>query len=174
MATLEELQDRVEYLEAVEGARRTILEYLLLHDLPGKVEPLIDLFAEDATLEISGYGETIEGTLNGRQAIGDLSRRLDSNMEGPATFKHVTTNSYIEITGDEATSISYLDIAGPATERGPAGASTRNASVVRPLAAGASSRNASSAQRRFPFTRRWRPISERQSRVDEEQSHARP
>ena len=121
MATLEQLQDRVEYLEAVEGARRTIQEYLQLHDLPGRVEDLIRLFAEDATLEISGYGEAIEGTLVGRQNIGDLYRRLEGQRQGPATGKHITTNIHIEIDGDEATAISYLGVGAPPTDKGPGG-----------------------------------------------------
>lgn len=120
MATIEELERRVAYLEAVEGVRRTVYEYLLLHDIPGVVEDLVRLFAEDAVLEISGYGESLEGVLEGRQAIGDLYRRLDAG--GVASGKHTTTNVHIEIEGDEATVISYLAVGAEATPgRAPGG-----------------------------------------------------
>lgn len=113
MATIEELERRVAYLEAVEGVRRTVLEYLLLHDIPGVVEDLIRLFTEDAVLEISGYGEALEGVLEGREAIGGLYRRLDAG--GVASGKHTTTNIHIEVDGDEATVISYLAVGAEAT-----------------------------------------------------------
>ena len=113
MATIEELEKRVKYLEAVEGVRRTVYEYLLLHDIPNVVGDLIALFTEDAILDISGYGESLEGRLNGREAIGGLYRRLDAG--GVASGKHTTTNVHIEVDGDEATVISYLDVGQPPT-----------------------------------------------------------
>jgi len=120
MATIEELEKRVAYLEAVEGVRRTVYEYLLLHDIPNVVEDLICLFTEDATLDISGYGESLEGRLVGRDEIGGLYRRLDAG--GVATGKHSTTNVHIEIDGDEATVISYLDVGtGPKPGVAPGG-----------------------------------------------------
>ncbi len=120
MATIEELEQRVKYLEAVEGVRRTVYEYLLMHDIPNVVETLISLFTEDATLDISGYGESLEGRLVGREAIGGLYRRLESG--GVFSGKHSTTNVHIEVDGDEATVISYLDVGtGPKPGVAPGG-----------------------------------------------------
>ncbi len=120
MATIEELEKRVEYLEAAEGVRRTVYEYLLLHDIPNVVETLISLFTEDAILDISGYGESLEGRLTGREEIGGLYRRLEEG--GIFSGKHSTTNVQIEIDGDEATVISYLEVGtGPVPGIAPGG-----------------------------------------------------
>ncbi len=120
MATIEELEKRIEYLEAVEGVRRTVYEYLLMHDIPNVVETLISLFTEDAILDISGYGESLEGRLVGREEIGGLYRRLEEG--GIFSGKHSTTNVHIEIDGDEATVISYLEVGtGPKPGVAPGG-----------------------------------------------------
>ena len=124
MASVEELEARVQELEAYEGVRRTIADYLLFHDLPGVVDQLVDLFTEDATLEISGYGEAIEGTLVGREAIRGLYGGIEEHMvKGPPTYKHITTNLRIVLEGEnEAVATQYLlEMGGPQTEKGPGG-----------------------------------------------------
>ena len=123
MATIEELEARVQELEAYEGVRRTIYEYLLFHDLPDKVEDLLDLFAQDAVLEISGYGEAIEGTFDGHAAIAGMYRGLEEQAVGRArTGKHITTNMQITLDGeDEAVVIQYLAVGADKTDKGPGG-----------------------------------------------------
>lgn len=125
--TVEELSKRVETLtreierlRAAEGIRTTIMNYTLAHDR-GQSDMVADLFTEDAKLEISGYGERLDTVLQGREAIRNMYRTLDSKYDGPPPFKHVVTNNRIDIEGDEAIAITYLDWGGPPTDEGPGG-----------------------------------------------------
>ena len=123
MTSVEKLEARVKELEAYEGVRRTVADYLLFHDLPDMADQLIALFAEDATLEISGYGEAIEGTLVGREAIGGLYGGIHEPGRPPPTYKHVTTNLRVTLDGDDEAVVTHylLEMGGPQTEQGPGG-----------------------------------------------------
>ena len=125
--TVEELSARVETLTleikqllAAEGIRTTIMNYTLDHDR-GQSDMVADLFTEDAKLEISGYGERLDTTLQGRASIREMYRALNSKHGGPPPFKHVVTNNRIDIDGNEAIAITYLDWGGAPTDQGPGG-----------------------------------------------------
>lgn len=117
---VEELTDEVARLKATEGVRATILDYTLAHDR-GQSDLVASLFTEDAMLDISGYGENLDTVLKGRDAIRDMYRALDAKHVGPPPFKHVITNNRIEIEGNEAIAITYLDWGGPPSDEGPGG-----------------------------------------------------
>lgn len=117
---VEALTREIEHLRAAEGIRTTIMNYTLAHDR-GQSDLVADLFTEDATLEISGYGERLDTVLTGREAIRDMYRALDGKHDGPPPYKHVVTNNRIEIDGDDAIAITYLDWGGPPTDQGPGG-----------------------------------------------------
>ena len=117
---VEALSREVERLSACGGVRATIMNYTLAHDR-GQSDNVAALFTEDAVLEISGYGERLDTVLKGREAIRDMYRALDGKHDGPPAYKHVITNDRIEVDGDEAVAITYLDWGGPPTDRGPGG-----------------------------------------------------
>ena len=122
MASIEEMEARLKELEAYEAIRNTIADYLFFMDQPGTAEDIIGLFTEDAILEISGYGEAIEGTLEGRDAIAGLYRGIKPPDGPPGPGKHITTNLRIKLEGEkEAVATQYLAIGGDATEKGPGG-----------------------------------------------------
>ena len=114
------LSAEVSRLRDLESVQRTLYDYCHYHDR-GMSDETADLFTEDATLEILGYGEHLDTTLNGREAIRAMYTRLDSRWGGPPPSKHVITNSRIELDGDEAVVISYLAIGGEKNEKGPGG-----------------------------------------------------
>ena len=122
MASIEEMEARLKELEAYEAIRNTIADYLFFMDQPGTGEDIIGLFTEDAVLEISGYGEAIEGTLDGRDAIAGLYRRIKPPDGPPGAGKHITTNLRITLDGEnEAVATQYLAIGGDPTDKGPGG-----------------------------------------------------
>lgn len=104
-----DLAARVARLEAVEGVRRTLSDYVIALD-SGQLEALDDLFTEDAVFEMVGLGP-LDGTFHGRQAIiRDFYGRLRPADDPGASFGsgHYATNQRVDVAGDEATSIAYF------------------------------------------------------------------
>lgn len=104
-----DLQQRVARLEAIEGVRRTLSDYVLALD-SGQLEVLGDLFTADAVLELVGLGAR-DGTYRGRQAIiHDFYGRLRPAGDPQASFGsgHYATNQQVDVVGEEATSIAYF------------------------------------------------------------------
>lgn len=119
------LSSRLEELEAVQAVRETLLNYAHYHDRGLSVQ-LAALFTEDAVLDISGFGDDLDTSINGRAAIADMYAKLDARSEGPPPYKHAITNLRIEVDGDQAVASSYLlDWGGAATSRGPGGSMYR-------------------------------------------------
>jgi ketosteroid isomerase-like protein len=112
---------RLQHLEAVQAVRETLLDYAHYHDR-GLSGELAELFAEDAVLDISGFGDDLDVSISGRGAIRDMYASLDARSDGPPPYKHAITNLRIEIDGEQALASSYLlDWGGPATDLGPGG-----------------------------------------------------
>ena len=112
---------RLRHLEAVQAVRETLLDYVHYHDR-GLSAELAELFAEDAVLDISGFGDDLDVSISGRGAIRGMYASLDARSDGPPPYKHAITNLRIEIDGEQALASSYLlDWGGPATDLGPGG-----------------------------------------------------
>src|SRR5437868_1281480 len=104
----EDLEQRVARLEAIEGVRRTLSDYVIALD-SGRLDDLGDLFTEDAVFEMAGLAplSTLDGTYHGRQSIiGDFYGRLRQRGDPGASFGsgHYATNQRVDVAGDEATS----------------------------------------------------------------------
>ncbi|MGI9328402.1 MAG: nuclear transport factor 2 family protein [Pseudomonadales bacterium] len=121
-----QLSFRLQNLEAVQAVRNTLLDYSHLHDR-GLSSELSELFTADAVLNISGYGEDLDTTITGRDAIRDMYAQLDARSNGPPPYKHAITNLRIEVDREQAVASSYLlDWGGEATDRGPGGSMYRD------------------------------------------------
>jgi hypothetical protein len=104
-----DLAQRVARLEAVEGVRRTLSDYVLALD-SGQLDALGQLFTEDAVFEMVGLGPR-DGIYHGREAIiRDFYGRLRSAGDPHSSFGsgHYATNQQVEVNGTEATSIAYF------------------------------------------------------------------
>ena len=119
-AQVNALTSEVGRLRDLEAIQRTIYDYCHYHDR-GMSDAVANLFTEDATLEITGYGERLDTELRGREAIRAMYTRLDASWGGPPPSKHVVTNSRIELDGDEAIVVTYLAYGGERNEKGPGG-----------------------------------------------------
>lgn len=118
---IQRLTTRITELEALHAVRETLLNYTLCHDR-GHSNELAALFTEDAKLDISGFGENLDTSLSGREAIRQMYQQIDGRSGGPPPHKHAIANLRIAIDGDEATAHSYLlDWGGAPTEHGPGG-----------------------------------------------------
>ncbi|MFC1895962.1 nuclear transport factor 2 family protein [Thermodesulfobacteriota bacterium] len=124
MATIEELEARVERLEAIAGVERTLRDYAVLVDC-GRWNEVTGLFTEDANLEVSGYGG-LDGvdydvTKSGRTTIRDYYAGNYRGVKGPPRTKHNIIAGPIEIEGNEAVAVAYLLDIPPATPGNPGG-----------------------------------------------------
>jgi len=120
-ARLAALEARIIELESIEGVRTAILQYAHVHDR-GMSDDIADLFTEDTVLDIIGYGEQFDTSLQGQDAVRAMYNRLDARHNFNPPFKHMLTNCHITIEDDEAVAITYLDEwGGPQTENGPGG-----------------------------------------------------
>ena len=118
---IERLESRIGELEAIEGVRSTILDYALAHDR-GQSDAVADLFTQDARLDIAGYGEDLDTTVHGRDAIRAMYTALDINYANNPPFKHMVTNCHVTVDGVDAVAITYLnELGGPKTDMGPGG-----------------------------------------------------
>ena len=127
MASVEELQaqvqlltDKLEKLQTVSDIRQTIYDYAFFHDR-GWSDAVADMFTEDAKLDIVGYGEDLDISLQGREAIREMYTRLDARWGGPPPSKHVVNTVQIDADGDEALVITYLNVGDKPTDKGPGG-----------------------------------------------------
>ena len=126
------LTARVHELEAVQAVRDTLLDYTLYHDR-GWSRELAELFTEDATLDIAGFGVGLDTSISGRAAIREMYAQIDARSDGPPPYKHGITNLRIGVSEDEATASSYLlDWGGEATDQGPGGGMYRDRLVRQP------------------------------------------
>jgi ketosteroid isomerase-like protein len=77
-------------------------KYSWYYDTP-ELEKLMDLFTDDAVLDMGPYGEHV-----GREQIRELFLENISSPDNNFPTLHATTNPLIEVDGDEATGQFYL------------------------------------------------------------------
>jgi hypothetical protein len=101
-------------LAAREAIRETVARYAHLVDR-GRIDALVELFAEDGTLE-AGDRPPARGRAAIRTFFGETGKRLAAGSARPLIRHHVS-NLVIQLAGpDEATAESYFLAV---TERGP-------------------------------------------------------
>lgn len=125
MATIEELEARLEALETTIGIQRVFASYSLLVDL-GRWDEVGNLFTEDATLEIAGYGSLdgvdYDGVHRTRPAIIAYYAGNNAGRAGPPRSKHNIIPGPISDGGDgSAVLIAYLLETPPRTPGNPGG-----------------------------------------------------
>lgn len=94
------LEERVQRLEDIEEIRQLRMRYHV-NTNDGHFDRMWELFTEDAYVDF-GYISRARG----REAINDLFLRIPRNLPLVKQFIH---NHLVEVNGDEATGISYLD-----------------------------------------------------------------
>lgn len=97
---LAELDARLRRLEDIEEIHRLRMQYHFLMN-EGRAEEMAGLYTEDASIEFEGV-VTAQGRAEIGRAIPALSRRMSFVKQFPA-------NHMVEIHGDEATGLAYLD-----------------------------------------------------------------
>ena len=125
MATTQELEARIESLETTVGIQRTLASYSVLVDL-GRWEDVGNLFTEDATLEISGYGSLdgvdYDGIHKTRAAITAYYAGNNPGLVGPPLSKHnIIPGPIQDDGGGSAVFIAYLLDMPPKTPGNPGG-----------------------------------------------------
>ena len=114
-ASLERLNERVQYLEDLESIRNTWRDYCTRLD-SADWEGLGDVFTEDGVLEMDGlnpFFPGLDGEYRGRKnIINDFyalgasgAERIDKNLFATG---HLSTNMQINLKGDEATTLAYF------------------------------------------------------------------
>ena len=99
-AAVEDLRDRVRYLEDIEALRNLKAEYAAACDGNYDADRLAALFVEDATWESEGMGK-----YEGREAIREFFRGISGHF---VFALHYGLNPQIEVTGDTARARWYL------------------------------------------------------------------
>jgi len=99
-AVVEDLRDRVRYLEDIEALRNLKAEYAAACDDNYDADRLAALFIEDATWESEGMGK-----YEGREAIREFFRGISGHF---VFALHYGLNPQIEVTGDTARARWYL------------------------------------------------------------------
>jgi ketosteroid isomerase-like protein len=100
MASLEELEARLKRLDDIEAIRTLRMRYhYLLNER--QFDRMHELYAPDALLDF-GYVGRAEGTA----AIRELFLRIPQKLQFVKQFIH---NHMVEVDGDGATGVSYLD-----------------------------------------------------------------
>ncbi|MBI2866898.1 MAG: nuclear transport factor 2 family protein [Chloroflexi bacterium] len=103
-ATVADLQKRVEALESELSVLRTIHRYSRAFDY-GLKDEWSDVFAEDGELEVFDQGQRVRHE-QGRKA---LARLLSERAKPPVRYdKHIQTMPLVTVTGDTASSETYL------------------------------------------------------------------
>ncbi len=99
-AVVEDLRDRVRYLEDIEALRNLKAEYAAACDDNYDADRLAALFVEDATWESEGMGR-----YEGREAIREFFHRISGHF---VFALHYGLNPQIEVTDDTARARWYL------------------------------------------------------------------
>lgn len=94
------LEDRIRRLEDIEEIRQLRMKYHI-NTNDGHFDRMWELFTEDAWVDF-GYISKAKG----REEIDALFKRIPNNLPLVKQFIH---NHLVEVNGDEATGISYLD-----------------------------------------------------------------
>ena len=125
MASIEELEARIESLETTVGIQRVLAEYSVVVDM-GLWEEVGKLFTEDATLEICGYGSLdgvdYDGVHKTRPAITAYYAGNNPGLVGPPKSKHnIIPGPIQDDGGGSAVFIAYLLDMPPRTPGNPGG-----------------------------------------------------
>jgi hypothetical protein len=104
---IEELTQRIQRMEDMDGVRRTFVDYLIHFD-SRRYDKLAQVFTEDAILEMVGLAPVLpgDGTYHGRKSI--MSDFFGSRVKKTARTGHFGTNLRVELDRDEATSVAYF------------------------------------------------------------------
>ncbi|API59364.1 hypothetical protein BSL82_08610 [Tardibacter chloracetimidivorans] len=94
------LEDRIRHLEDIEEIRQLRMRYHI-NTNDGHFDRMWELFTEDAYVDF-GYISRARG----RREINELFLRIPRNLPLVKQFIH---NHLVEVDGDEATGVSYLD-----------------------------------------------------------------
>ncbi len=100
MATLEDLRARLRRLEDIEAIRNLRMRYHYLVN-ERMFERIHELYLSDAALDFGDYGRA-----EGEAAIRDFFLSIPRSMQFVKQFIH---NHLVEVDGDAATGVSYLD-----------------------------------------------------------------